>query len=175
MSLLVLAYPKISTSDYDWIQEFRKHSDELYYHVVEPHFTIVFPTDGWETQPFIAEIEKQSQGFQPFDFCIRCATLDKDAFNDYYHTFLVPDEGYSQFVKLHYKLSAAKLFPHRALQVDFIPHVGIGNSNDPLRCIEMVESWNREEFAIPGHIAVLDIVNYENDTVQTIQRIPLSG
>jgi len=174
MALLVLAYPELANSDYERIQEFRKHNDELYFHVVEPHFTLVFPLPGdWKAETFIAEIVKQIRGMQPFEFCIRCATLNKDAFSDTFHTFLVPDEGYSNILKLHDKLYCEKLFPHRKLQVDFIPHMGIGNSKDPLRCIEMVENWNKTEFAIAGRISILDVANYENDSVQTIQRISL--
>ncbi len=174
MALIVLAYPEIKKSDYERIQEFRKRNDELYYHVVEPHFALVFPIrKGWEAKPFISEIVKQVQGVRPFEFCLRCAVLNKDSFNDNYHTFLVPDEGYSKIVKLHDKLYAGKLFPQRALFANFVPHMGIGNSKDPLKCIEMAESWNKEEFAITGRISMLDVANYENDTVQTIQRISL--
>ena len=50
-----------------------------------------------------------------------------------------------------------------------------GNSKDALSSVEMVESWNREEFSIIGHISALDIANYENDSVETIERIPLEG
>jgi hypothetical protein len=175
MSICLLAYPNISTSDYKRIQEFRKHNDELYFRVVEPHFTLVFPLSGLELEPFIAEIKKQVRGFRSFDFCIRCSTLNKDAFNDSYHAFLVPDEGYSHLVKLHDRIYADRLFPYRALEVDFIPHIGIGNSKDPLKCIEMVNRWNSTEFAIPGHVSELDIVSYENDIVQTVLRIPLGG
>jgi 2'-5' RNA ligase superfamily protein len=128
MNLCVLAYPSVSTSDYERIQEFRQHNDELYFHVVEPHFTLAFPLAGWEVEPYIAEVKKQLQGFRSFDFCIRCATLDKDAFSDFYHAFLVPDEGHSQIVKLHYQLCADKFFPYRQLHVDFIPHIGIGRN-----------------------------------------------
>jgi 2'-5' RNA ligase len=174
MALLVLAYPEIAPSNYERIQEFRKLNDELYYHVVEPHFTLVFPLPGdWKDETLITEIEKQIRGIQQFEFCIRCAALNKDAFSDTYHTFLVPDEGYSNILKLHDKLYSEKLFPHRKLQVDYIPHMGIGNSKDPLRCLEMVEYWNKTEFATEGRIAILDVANYENDSVQTIQRIYL--
>ena len=173
MNLCVLAYPKIPTSDYARIQDFRRHNDALYYHVVEPHFSLVFPLSGWEELPFIAEVTERARGFQPFHFSIRCASLDRDAFVDTYHAFLVPDEGYSQIVRLHDRLYAGRLFPYRVLEVDFIPHIGIGNSKDPLKCLEMVESWNRAEFAIPGRVRVLDIGNYENDTVQTLERVTL--
>ena len=173
MALLVLAYPEMSAADYGRIQAFRQRHDGLYYHVVEPHVTLVFPTFDWETELFLAETAKRLRGFRPFDFCLRCAVLNKDTFNDYYHTFLVPDEGYSQMVKLHDKLYADKLFSHRALHVDFVPHIGIGNSKDPHRCLEMIDSWNKDEFAIWGHIEALDLVRYEDGTVQTIQRLAL--
>ena len=174
MALLVLAYPELANSDYERIQEFRKHNDELYYRVVGPHFTLVFPLSvDWKAETFIAEIVKQIRGIQPIEFCIRCAALNKDAFSDTYYAFLVPDQGYSSILKLHDKLYREKLFPHRALHADFIPHIGIGNSKDPLRCIEMVENWNKTEFAIAGRISILDVANYENDTVHTIQRISL--
>ncbi|MGB5846755.1 MAG: 2'-5' RNA ligase family protein, partial [Anaerolineales bacterium] len=172
MNLCTLAYPEISISDFEKIQKFRKLND-IYYHVVESHITLAFPFSEWDLEPYIAEIKKQSLGFQPFDFCIRCATLSKDAFQDLYHVFLVPDEGYSQILKMHYKLCGNRFFPYRLLNVDFIPHIGIGNSKDPLRCVELVESWNREEFSISGHISALVIANYENDTVETIEDIPL--
>lgn len=173
MALLVLAYPEVVTGDYERIQTFRKQHDGLYYHVVKPHFTLVFPVFDWQEEAFVAEIARQKQDFHPFEFCLRCATLNKDAFNDHYHTFLVPDEGYSRIVKLHDRLYAGKLFPQRALSVDFVPHIGVGNSTDPLDCLSMIEQWNREEFVMPGFVDALDIVRYENDTVQTIQRLPL--
>jgi len=34
MSLLVVAYPEIDKKHYDWIREFRKDYDELYYEVI---------------------------------------------------------------------------------------------------------------------------------------------
>ncbi len=175
MSLCVLAYPVVSADDYARIQEFRRENDELYFHVVEPHFALVFSWPEWEPETFVPEVRKQARGFGPFDFCIRSAALDRDSFVDCYHAFLVPDEGHSQILKLHDRLYADKLFPQRLLTVDFIPHMGVGNSADPLKCLEMVESWNKAEFAIPGRIAVLDIADYDGRKVETIERVRLAG
>ena len=174
MNLCTLAYPELSTKDYQRIQDFRKHND-VYYPVVEPHFTLIFPSTDWELVPYSAEIKKQIIGFQPFDFCIRCAVPDKDAFQDLYHAFLVPDDGYAQIAKLHFSLCADRFFELASLEVDFIPHLGIGNSPDPLRCYEMVASWNCEDFVISGRISALDISNYENETVTTLRHIPLGN
>jgi hypothetical protein len=174
MSLAVVAYPELTTDDYDRIQAFREANDELYFHMVEPHFTLVFPITGMEEDPFVSEIQDQIEGFQRYKFCLRCTVLNKDAFIDTYHVFLVPDEGYTQMVKLHDKLYAGKLFPHRLLEIDFIPHLGIGNAKDPLECLNMINYWNSRDFAIPGQISKLDIVRLEDNTVNTILHIPLS-
>ncbi len=171
MALLVVAYPELSKNDYDRIQAFRQMHDPLYYDVVEPHFTIVFPVFTWKPEAFVAEAMKQARGIRPFPFTLRSAVLNKDAFNDYYHTFLVPDEGYGQIVRLHDRMYADQLFPQRALTVDFIPHIGIGNSLDPLACLAMMREWNKEEFAISGWVSTLDIINYEDGTIETIRRL----
>jgi hypothetical protein len=68
-----------------------------------------------------------------------------------------------------------KLFPQRALHIDFIPHVGIGNALDPLACLAMMREWNKDDFAISGWVLKLDIVSYENDTTKTIQQITLEN
>jgi len=174
MNLCTLAYPTLSARDYEKIQAFRKQNDR-YFQIIEPHFALAFPFSEWELEPYVAEIKKQLQGFTPFGFCLRSAALDKDAFEALYHVFLVPDEGHSQILKMHYKLCGDRLFPYRLLDVDFIPHLGVGNSPDALRGVEMVESWNREEFSISGEISALDIANYENGTIQNLERIPLGG
>lgn len=174
MALLVISYPEISNSDFLHIQKFRADHDH-YFRIVNPHFTLVLPVVDWQPEAFIREIDKQAKDFLTFEFCLRCATLNKDAFNDYYHTFLVPDEGFSHFIKLHDILYANLLFPHRALQIDFIPHLGIGNSRYPEECLEMISSWNRRPFAIHGRISALDIVSFEKNKVKTILKISLKS
>lgn len=173
MSLLALAYPTLSAADYERIQSFRKLYDRNY-RLVEPHFTLVFGVPDWEAEAFIAEIDDRQCGFQAFDFCLCCAVLNRDASGDLYHVFLTPDAGYSQVVRLHDRLYSGKLLPHRRLDIDFIPHIGIANSNDPRQCLEWIESWNREEFEIRGRVSALDVVRYEDDTVKSLRRIPLA-
>ena len=87
----------------------------------------------------------------------------------------MPDEGYRKVVKLHDILYADKLFQQRALFADFVPHIGIGNAKDPLKCVEMVNLWSNHEFAIAGRVTALDVADYENDSVQTIRRLSLSN
>ena len=174
MAYLVLAYPTLASKYFDQIQNYRKDHDELYFKIVEPHFTIVFPVFDISQDEFIREIKNKSVGLTKIDFVIRCATIKKDTFRDYFHTFLVPDEGYSRIVKLHDKLYCGKLKDNLRLDIDFIPHIVIGNSNDKSLCKKMVDKWNKREFSISGTISRLTIVKYEKDTVTKLSEIELN-
>ena len=141
--------------------------------MVEPHFTIVFPVHDIAQEEFTREVKDKSQNLLKFDFVIRCATINKDAFSDYFHAFLVPDEGYSQIVRVHDKLYSEKLKDNLRLDIDFVPHIGIGNSKDKFLCKKMVDKWNEKEFSIQGTISLLTVVKYENNTVTKIEEIEL--
>lgn len=175
MALLVIAYPELRSEDYTRIQNYRRNNDGLYFDIAEPHFTIVFPVFDINDNVFIREIEKQSTGSNVIDFEIKCATLNKDSFIPYYHEFLVPDKGYSDIVKLHDRLYSGLLFSNLRMDIDFIPHIGIGNSSDPLICRKRVDELNSGGLSIEGIISRLDIVSYENDEIKTLKKISLNN
>ena len=102
--LLVVSYPIIDLDRLAWIQDIRSQYDELNFQVIEPHFTIVFPVEGIDRETFIYHVKRSLETMPSFKFTIRCATICNDAFSDYTHVFLVPDEGYSRIVKLHDRL-----------------------------------------------------------------------
>jgi len=173
MGLLVVAYPNLKEEDYNRIQQFRKKHDELYYSIIEPHFTIVFPVfDSYENE-FINEIEEKSKDIKKFNFTIRCATINKDAFSEYYHIFLVPDEGYSHIVKLHDVLYSELLFKNLRLDIDFIPHIGIGNSKNKYTCKKLADQWNSVDFSISGSITKLTAIEYSNNRIKKLHTFKL--
>ena len=57
MAYLVLAYPELTSESFDRIQSYRKDNDELFFNVVNPHFTIVFPVCGTISRLTIARYE----------------------------------------------------------------------------------------------------------------------
>ncbi len=173
MLYLVIAYPRISRKDYQFIQEYRKNNDPKYFSLVRPHFTIVFPTPDITEKDFVSEIEKQTRNNNKFNFTIRCATINKDFTGDFYHEFLVPDEGYSNLVKLHDKLYSGILFNNLRFDIDFIPHIGIGNSEDVLVSKKRIDELNSQNLLIKGSIEELDIVKYENDKITSIKKVKL--
>jgi hypothetical protein len=173
MSLVVLAYPKFSKSDYEWVQNHRKKYDKLYYEVVEPHYTIVFPIYSVAEDIFIEEVLSKCKNEKTINFIIRSAVINKDLFIDTYHEFLVPDEGHSLIIKLHDKIYSEKLFPELRMDIDFIPHIGIGNSNDPLKCKYNVDRINRSNIELHGIIDNLNIARYKKNKIETIKKINL--
>ena len=173
MAYLVIAYPKISQKDYYWVQKYRKENDPLYYKVVEPHFTLVFPTFDLTEEVFVEGVTKLSARFKKFPFVVRIAVVNKDSFNDYYHEFLVPDEGFSNFVKMKDKLYSGTLSKFLRLDIDFIPHIGIGNSINSQICKSRVDIINEGGLEIAGKIESLSVVKYQDDIITQIKVIDL--
>ncbi|MDR2039916.1 MAG: 2'-5' RNA ligase family protein [Bacteroidales bacterium] len=173
MAYAVISYPDLSKSDFAMIQDFRKDHDEWLYTVVAPHFSFVFPVFDFGKEDFTDEILKLTEDIRRFDFVIRCSTINKDSFSDYFHAFLVPDEGYSNIVKLHDKLYSGKLQNNLRLDIDFIPHIGIGNSKNQFKCKQMADEWNGKDFAIYGSVSRLTIVEFKENKVTDLQDILL--
>lgn len=173
MALAVIAYPQLSRDNYRFIQEFRKTNDPLLYTVVGPHISLVFPVTGISENDFITEIQKQAKGSNSFDFVIRCAVVNKDSFLDYSHTLLVPDEGFSHIVMLHDKLYDGMLINERRLDIDYIPHIGIGTSKDIQQCKIMADRLNESQFEIRGSVNELTIVNFKDNQIKNLRSIPL--
>lgn len=46
MTLLVVEFPGIEKADHYLIQRLRAVNDELYFQLVKPHFTFVFPANA---------------------------------------------------------------------------------------------------------------------------------
>jgi hypothetical protein len=173
MSFLVIAYPDLKKKDFNWIQELRNKHDELYHDVVKPHFTIVFPVFYLNQKQLISEIKEKSKGLKQIDFCLRSALLNKDAFNDYWHVFLVPDEGFSSITKIHDKFYSDKLKDEHFLAIQYVPHMGVGNSIDANECKKLVDELNEMNFEICGKIKNLTIISYVEKKVEDIETIEL--
>jgi hypothetical protein len=173
MALLALSYPSIAENHWQWIQAIRTQHDTLYYDVVAPHFTLVFPTFNQDRQPFVEHIRRQLQGQPPISINLCCAIVVKDVLSDYTHTFLVPDQGFSDIVKLHDKLYRGMLAELLRLDIPYIPHIGVATSLDPQLCKRVADEINSQGICIPGSLRIIDIVNYANRTVTTLEQISL--
>lgn len=173
MAYLVVAYPKISQRDFDWIQDYRRENDLKHFSIVKPHFTLVFPMFDVSREDFVREVKHELEGFKKFDFEIRVSTVNKDVSGNFYHEFLVPDRGYSNIVKLHDKLYSGAFAGDQRFDVDFIPHIGIGNAKEAAESKKRVDELNKQGIDIKGTLDVIDVVEYAEGPVQTVDRFDL--
>lgn len=172
MALLVIAYPEISSDDFNKIQEFRKKHDR-FYPVVNPHFTIVFPVEEVKQEEFVSHIKSRCAPFGKIEFTLNCAITVKDSFSEFWDIFLVPDKGNSSLIKLHDELYKGILITHLRIDIPFIPHLGIGNDVDPFHSINLASDLNREDISISGVISTLSIIKFDGEKVELIEDICL--
>ncbi|MEI8073080.1 MAG: 2'-5' RNA ligase family protein [Candidatus Saccharibacteria bacterium] len=173
MSLVVIAYPKISQADLDWVQSVRKEKDKLNYMVIEPHFTFVFPVANVDEQEFISHVREKAKDAKAITFTLNKTKVVKDSFNEYWHTFLVPSEGYDEIVKLHDLLYTGSLQKELRLDIPFVPHVGIGSDVDPEKMKQLEEELKAKGLHISGVVDELAIASFDGKSVKTISTIQL--
>lgn len=174
MALLVVAYPTLSTKDFQFIQKYRKLNDPKFYNLISPHVTLVFSIHDYSKKEFVSEVEKQIKGIKRFKFEIKVATINQDDSGEYYHEFLVPDKGYSDIVKMHDKLYADLFLKYLRYDIDFIPHIGIGNSNLAKVSKSRIDKLNLSNININGSIDSIDIIEYDDGVITPIKNIPLA-
>ena len=174
MAYLVVAYPKIEKSDFNFIQKYREQNDPRFFSVINPHFTLVFAINDIGKDSFVNEVKDKITAVEPFDFVINVATINQNDDGNYYHEFLVPDTGYSNIVKLHDKLYSGLLVPHLRFDIDYIPHIGIGNSEKATTSKQRIDELNAIGVSISGIVDSVDVIQYEDDAVTTVEKINLS-
>ena len=91
-----------------------------------------------------------SLGFKRIKFISKCTVIVKDSFSEFTDLFLVPDEGYSDIVKLHDKLYSGILKNNLRFDIPYIPHIGIGGSTNPVECKSIADELNKSNFSING-------------------------
>ena len=173
MAYLVVAYPKLEQSDFDFIQNYREQNDSRYFSVIEPHITLVFAINDIDKDNFVNEVKNKIAGIKAFNFEIKVSTLNQNDDGKYYHEFLVPDTGYSNIVKLHDKLYSGLFAPHLRIDIDFIPHIGIGNSDEAQISKQRIDKLNDQGVFISGRVDSVDVIEFANGKVTTLETISL--
>lgn len=173
MALLAISYPAIAEPDWRWIQRIRQQHDPNYA-IVDPHFTLIFPTFDREQAVFCEHVRTQAQEQPSIAITLRCAIVVKDALSDATHTFLVPDQGFSDLVKLHDKLYTHFLADQLRLDIPFIPHITVATSLDAILCKRVADEINHQNPTISGWIRTLDVVEFANRMVTTQAQVTLA-
>lgn len=175
MALAVVNYPRFESADYEWIQSVRRDHDPLYFKIIDPHFTLVFPTDAVEENTLTDHVRSCIAGMAPFEVVFRCVLLGDPDFEEHAHAFLVPDEGLSTVVRLHDRLYTGLLAGELRLDLPFLPHVGIANAPTPAACKTIVDRLNAKPFEIRARVEELHVIGFDGKRVWKIERLALGG
>ena len=171
--LLIVAYPKISEKDYAWIQNIRERNDRLSFDAIKPHFTLFFPSNQFTQKDLVHATKRNVRGIGPFRFVLRCAVLMPPVVEDYSYMFLVPDEGFSYFVKLHNRIYRGPIAQTLRLDIPFVPHITVGSTKNLAHAKKVIDELERQSFEICGAIDSLAIVIEDGDRIRTIKEIVL--
>lgn len=174
MAYLVLAYPDIDKSDYDWIQEIRKNHDNRYFEVVEPHFTLVFSTNKLSLEDLTQHVKEKIEGLQAFEISLDSAKVVEDDSKEFFHEFLIPSKGLNEINKIHDELYTGSLESELRHDIPFIPHLGIGTSDEQQEAEKVVSLVMQEQRTITGAVSKITVVEFDGKKIVDIETIPLA-
>jgi 2'-5' RNA ligase len=183
MGLLVLGYPNLEPGDYRWLQAIRADHDPLF-RLVAPHFTLVFavPEDahgaaGVAEAELGAHVRQVARTLPRVTFILRHAAALREA-NDAY-VWLVPTEGTAELAQIYDALHTDLLAPYRDAELPYDPHITVGRLTpegaDDRSAERLAGELNALGLALPGTLARLTVVRYENGLVTNLSEAPLLG
>lgn len=163
----VAYFPQLTKES--WIQEFRSQNDEKS-QFVAPHMTLVFPTDIVSTNVLSDEIKRVTSGISKFKVHIKSALMMPEQKNNeiFSSIFLVPDNGFGDFVRLHDNLYSGKLKSALRLDIPFIPHLTIGSNlslADAKRKVDKLNSENIDLELWVDRLTIVEIVDPRMDRI----------
>lgn len=174
MASAVVAYPRMDTEDFRAIQAVRSAADRAHFALVDPHFTVLFPTTKHGPEELLAHARNCLAGTPGFDFELRAAMPVCDPLSGRTHVFLVPDQGLSQLVRIHDALYRGALESELRLDMPFIPHIRVGEFSEGGDAKMLADRLNGELPVIRGRVETLDAVRIEAGRVVSTGIIALA-
>jgi len=174
MTNLLVSYPNISEVDFNWIQDIRKNHDPRYYSIVKPHVTLIFGTDKLNQKELLGHVKKVSESLSKIAINFDSAIVVEDDSKSFFHTFLIPSEGFDQINKLHELLYEGDMSSELRLDIPFIPHIGIGTSDNEQDMITLTDQINEKAISIKGFLDTLTLIQFDGNKIQDLNTIILS-
>ena len=174
---LCVSYPALSASDKKRIDVFRQAHDEAYVDVIDPHWTMLFPSscDGVSVEQLEEHVSKIAAYHEPIKFVCRHALVYDDDSNENYYIFLVPDNGFSGISRLHDDLYTDFMRPKLRLDLPFVPHIGIATHPDKDYLYELATQWNKAKHEIRGVVDSLTLCSYDGSIVTDLRAFKFGG
>jgi len=172
MSYVVVAFPNIPQSDYEWIQDIRKKYDRQF-SMIEPHFTIVFPTTKLSETEMLKHIESLGLNTKHFSFTLNKASVEENTFQKSFQVHLVADEPIHDLIKLHDLLYTGELESELHIDLSYTPHITLAGSEDEIAIKKLVEEINKKGLAINGQIDEITLGSFDGTKVSNIKQLQL--
>ena len=173
MALLAVTFPVLSPRDLEWIQQLRAEHNREKYDLIDPHLTLVFPAEGFAEDDFLGHVNAVCERFAAISFILRGAVIFKGAFDDRWYLFLVPEEGYTDLVRLHDELYTGLLADELRADIPYVPHLTIGESDNADVCRQVADEINTANIAVRGQMAAIDVLRLEDGKIHRISTTQL--
>ncbi len=172
VNYVVLVYPDMSRTDYNWIQNIRRLHDRQF-SMVEPHFTVVFPTEKITEQELLWHIESVRIELQSFDFKLTRARMQENIHTKNYQVHLVADEPVPEIVILHDLLYTGVIAGELRKDISYVPHITIASSEDETAMESLANEINTKGLKITGTISDYTVCSFDGTNVADIEQIQL--
>lgn len=169
MNLYTLCYPKLTSEDRRFIDEYRNEYDIPFRDVVAPHFTMVFGCAEVSESVYREHVHGVAQSQGVIRFTCRYAMPANDDSNNNYYVFLVPDEGYSELSKLHDQLYRGVLAPYLRLDIPYVPHIGIATIPDAPQIKALCDGLNSSGVIVSGEIDTISVCSYDGSKITDLE------
>ena len=170
--LYTVAYPSLIPGDQEFIEQFRSENDPQF-HLVRPHFTLVFGVSNVSPDDYLAHVEAIASASYSIAFHCRYAMLGSDHETERGVVYLVPDEGNSMLSRLHDSLYTGVLAGNLRLDREFVPHITIGSVRSRDHAKRLCGELNAQGISIAGIVAEVTIIGIENGTASELAKFPL--
>ena len=169
--LYSLCYPTLSIEDDALIQSFRENYDLPFIDVASHHFTIAFGLSEIDSGDYINHVRRIAENTKRIRFSCRYAMPCNNDFNDNYHVFLVPDEGFSEIALLHDKIYTGLLEAYLRLDIPYIPHITVATTPDSQKVKMLCAELNATDLEIAGSLEGITIGHYDGSVVYNLETI----
>lgn len=173
MSLAVIAIPELLPDDIELLHDLRAHNGVQTNGLELPFLIVVDPTDDVDAFPLIEHVRAIAGAVGSFTFSLRCAVPMLDPERGRASVGLVPERGLADLVRVRSMLYEGALREALRLDVPFIPHVSVGEFDDPKRAKRLADRLNDDRPAVLGALRELAVIRVDGHLAETLARFPL--
>ena len=168
---MLVVYSKIRIDDADRrrIEGIRQAHDPSQA-LVGPHFTLVFPFTGVDTDEVASHLRSVIRGQSPIPFRLTRTAVVPVGAGPRSYVFLVPSAGENELCRLHADLHTGPLAGKRP-SFNFLPHVTVAVMGSPAQAARIAASLDPIDIA--GEVATVNLAELDGATLADLHSFPL--